>query len=56
MTLRNSTNNKSQMDGGQSQQQQRHASTDTTSGESWHSTDTVRGPFGTIRGTPMNTK
>ncbi|KAK5135699.1 hypothetical protein LTR08_004685 [Meristemomyces frigidus] len=54
MTLRNSTN-KSQTDGGQlqQQQQQRHASTESTGGDSWRSTDTVRGPFGALRGTPM---
>ncbi|KAK4545032.1 hypothetical protein LTR36_003583 [Oleoguttula mirabilis] len=45
MTLRNS-NNKSGHDGNG----QRHGSTESSGADSWRSTDTVRGPFSSLRG------
>ena len=32
---------------------ERHGSTESSGAESWRSDDTVRGPFGSGRGTPM---
>ena len=32
---------------------ERHGSTESSGAESWRSDDTVRGPFGNIRGMPM---